>query len=93
MIPWYVNFIGDKGLFPNQHARVTGEFGSMLMIDGQRGYGQVIGHEAMRAGIGAARQHGVALVALRNAHHIGGSASGRKIAPRQGWCRSILSMR
>ena len=71
MLPAYVDFIGTQGLVPNQHAVVTSEFGSMLMIDGQRGYGQVIGHEAMVLGIARARRDGMALVALRNSHHVG----------------------
>ena len=71
MIPQYVKFLKGGGLVPNQHAKVTGEFGSMLMIDGQRGYGQVIGHESMLLGIARAQRDGLALVALRNSHHIG----------------------
>ena len=71
MIPQYVKFLKGGGLVANQHAKVTGEFGSMLMIDGQRGYGQVIGHEAMLLGIARAQRDGLALVALRNSHHIG----------------------
>ncbi len=71
MIPQYVKFLKGGGLVPNQHAKVTGEAGSMLMIDGQRGYGQVIGHESMLLGIARAQRDGLALVALRNSHHIG----------------------
>jgi uncharacterized oxidoreductase len=71
IIPWYIDFIAAKGLLPNQHVKVTGEFGAMLMLDGQRGYGQVIGNEAMQEGIARAKKGGMALVALRNAHHIG----------------------
>ncbi|MBL8379063.1 MAG: malate/lactate/ureidoglycolate dehydrogenase [Burkholderiales bacterium] len=71
MIPAYVGFALGGGLVPNQHARVTADLGSMVMIDGCRGYGQVIGHEAMRIGVERARAHGLALVALSNSHHIG----------------------
>ncbi len=71
MMPWYINFIESKGLVPNQHIKVAGEFGAMLILDGQRGYGQVIGHEAMAEGIKRAKVGGMALVALRQAHHIG----------------------
>ena len=68
MIPQYAGFLRGGGLLANQHARVTGDFGSMLMVDGCRGYGQVIGHEAMQLGIGRAQRDGLALVALRNSH-------------------------
>jgi len=71
MMPWYVKYIATGGLVLNRRAALTGESGPMLMIDGQKGYGQVIGHEAMQLGIARAHQHGIALVALRNSHHLG----------------------
>jgi len=71
IVPWYVEFIAKQGLLTNQHIKVTGEFGNLVMLDGQRGYGQVIGHEAMQEGIRRAQQGGMALVALRNSHHVG----------------------
>ena len=71
MIPQYVGFLKSGGLIPDQHARVTGEFGAMIMIDGCHGYGQVIGHETMQIGIVRARRDGMALTALRMSHHLG----------------------
>lgn len=71
MMPWYVRYLGTGGLAMNRHASVTSDLGAMLMIDGGKGYGQVIGHEAMQLGIERARQQGMALVALRNSHHLG----------------------
>lgn len=71
MMPWYVRYLATGGLTVNRHARVTRDLGAMLMVDGQQGYGQVIGHEAMCLGITRARRHGVGLVALRNSHHLG----------------------
>lgn len=43
----------------------------MVTLDGNGGFGQVVAHEAMQIGIEKAREHGMAAVALRNAHHIG----------------------
>jgi uncharacterized oxidoreductase len=43
----------------------------LLRLDGQAGFGQVIGREAMEMGIERARAHGVCAVALGNAHHLG----------------------
>jgi uncharacterized oxidoreductase len=45
--------------------------GPLVRLDGQAGYGQVIGHDTMQIAIERARQHGLAAVALHNAHHIG----------------------
>ena len=71
MMPWYVKYIKSGALALNRGAQVTGDMGAMLMVDGHKGYGQVIGHEAMQLGIERARQQGMALVALRNSHHLG----------------------
>jgi uncharacterized oxidoreductase len=43
----------------------------VLAADGRRGFGQVVAREAVAAGVARARATGVALVALRNAFHVG----------------------
>ena len=43
----------------------------MLTLDGQRGYGQVIGEQAMQMGIERAKQHGSCIMTLSNSHHLG----------------------
>ena len=56
-----------------QHRRVevTLDAGSLLALDGQRGYGQVVGEQAMALAWRARRQHGSCIMALANAHHLG----------------------
>ncbi|MBV8650298.1 MAG: malate/lactate/ureidoglycolate dehydrogenase [Alphaproteobacteria bacterium] len=71
MIPHYVRNLKAGSLKPNQKHEVVSETGSFAVWDGHGGYGQVIAREAMEWAIGAARQHGVAVHALRNTHHIG----------------------
>jgi uncharacterized oxidoreductase len=56
---------------PNQSARVVSETEVITVLDGDYGYGQVIGEQAMDIGIAKAREQGVALIALRNSHHLG----------------------
>jgi uncharacterized oxidoreductase len=41
------------------------------VVEGARGYGQVIGFETMQLAMDRARQQGVALVAIRNSFHLG----------------------
>ena len=55
----------------NQHAELVTDHGALIVIDGNQGYGQVVAREAMEIAIGRAKTHGLALLALRNAHHIG----------------------
>jgi uncharacterized oxidoreductase len=50
---------------------VVSDTGSMIVYDGARGWGQIVAREATLLGIARAKETGVAVVALRNAHHIG----------------------
>jgi uncharacterized oxidoreductase len=71
MIPRYAAAIVEGGLAVNAHPRVVVDAGTMVTLDGQRGYGQVIGREAMDLAIARARAHGSCIVALASAHHLG----------------------
>ncbi len=71
MLPRYVDAYLEGGLKPNQHVTTVLDAGAMLRLDGNAGFGQVIGFEAMTLGIERARQSGCAIVALGNAHHLG----------------------
>ena len=71
MIPRYLRSLRDGELKLNAHAQVARDAGAVLTIEGGRGFGQVMAHEAMTLGIQRAQQLGVCAVGLRNAHHIG----------------------
>ncbi|HET6520902.1 MAG TPA: malate/lactate/ureidoglycolate dehydrogenase [Geminicoccaceae bacterium] len=71
MLPDYMRGIEGGMLVPNRHAEVLADFGAVLVLDGGRGYGQVIADEAMRLGIAKARKQGAAVVGLRNSAHVG----------------------
>jgi uncharacterized oxidoreductase len=71
MLPRYVEGFLEGGLKPNAQVRIEVDSGAMLRLDGQAGFGQVVGRQAMTLGIERARSHGVCVVALGNAHHLG----------------------
>ena len=71
MIPRYVEVLRAGHLKPNRHAKTVLDSGAMLVLDGNEGYGQVMGHEAMEHAIARTREHGCSIVALRDSHHIG----------------------
>lgn len=71
MVPRYVDAVLEGGLRPNTGAKATLDIGTMLALDGQRGYGQVVGEQAMQMGITRARQHGSCIMTLGNSHHLG----------------------
>ena len=70
MIPRYVDSLLEGGLVVNQHPKAVFDGGAMLSLDGQKGYGQVIGLEAMEFGIARAKQHGMCVMGLGRSHHL-----------------------
>ena len=66
MVPRYVDAVLEGGLSPNTGVKVLLDSGALLSLDGQRGYGQITGVQAMTLGIERARQHGSCIVALGN---------------------------
>jgi uncharacterized oxidoreductase len=71
MLPRYAKSYLEGGLKPNTGLVVVHDTGSMLRLDGQAGFGQVVGAQAMKLGIERARSLGSCIVALGNAHHLG----------------------
>jgi hydroxycarboxylate dehydrogenase B len=71
MVPRYIDAVLEGGLAVNAHVAVRGDAGALLTLDGQSGYGQVIGAEAMALGVERARQQGVCIVGLAHSHHLG----------------------
>jgi uncharacterized oxidoreductase len=70
MIPRYIDSLLQGGLKVNQHPKIVFDGGAMLSLDGQQGYGQVIGLEAMEIGIARAKQHGMCVMGLGRSHHL-----------------------
>jgi hydroxycarboxylate dehydrogenase B len=71
MVPRYVDAVLEGGLKPNASAKLNLDAGSLLALDGQRGYGQVIGEQAMALAMARAQESGSCIMALANAHHLG----------------------
>jgi uncharacterized oxidoreductase len=70
-VPAYLKLMKEGGLAINAHAEIVFATDALAVIDGKRGFGQVIGEEAMRIGIAKAAKSGVAVVALRHSSHLG----------------------
>jgi hydroxycarboxylate dehydrogenase B len=71
MIPSYLRNLAAGKAKTNEPGRVVSDQGSIIVYDGERGWGQIVARNASRLGIERAKRDGVAVVALRNAHHIG----------------------
>lgn len=71
MVPNYVYGATQGHLKVDADAAVVMDKGSVLLVDGQQGFGQVVGHQATALGIERARQQGLCCVGSRNNYHLG----------------------
>jgi uncharacterized oxidoreductase len=70
-VPRYVNYVRDGDVLPNRSATIDVDFGGVVVIEGNGGFGQSIGEQAVDIGIRRARELGVALVGIRHVGHMG----------------------
>ena len=71
MIPRYIESLKEGGLQVNKAPKIVLDTGPLVRLDGQSGYGQVVGHDSMAIAIERAKRHGICAAGLYNAHHIG----------------------
>lgn len=72
--PIYVTRLRRGLVKAKPQMRVVRTKGATLVLDGDHGFGQVIGAEGMQHAVGLAREHGVGLCAIRNGTHLGALA-------------------
>jgi uncharacterized oxidoreductase len=70
-VPSYVDWLRTGKVLANQTIAIVFENDAIAVVDGRFGFGQTVGEQAVRLGIDKATKHGVAVVALRNAGHLG----------------------
>ena len=70
LVPRYVENLQAGLARAGQAVRITADHGALVGMDGQRGFGQSIGAQAMKVAIERARRHGVCVAGLANAHHL-----------------------
>lgn len=84
MLPRYVDAVLEGGLTPNASVQTVLDTGALLTLNGQRGYGQVIGEQAMVLGMARAKTHGSCIMALAQTHHLGRIGHFAEMAVAQG---------
>lgn len=70
-VPRYVEWLQAGYVVKGQKAEVVTDGGCFALLDGHFGFGQTVAPQAVELGIERALQHGIAVVGLRNAGHIG----------------------
>ncbi|MDQ6618530.1 MAG: malate/lactate/ureidoglycolate dehydrogenase [Pseudomonadota bacterium] len=80
----YLEWVREGNLRPNQTPTIVFETETLAVIDGNLGFGQVIGEQATELGIAKAATQGIALIALRNCGHLGRVGDWAEMAARAG---------
>ncbi|MGP4953737.1 Ldh family oxidoreductase, partial [Psychrobacter sp. T6-1] len=70
-VPRYVAWLRDGELVADRAPEVLIDGGAFALVDAQYGFGQTAGPFATDLGIAKAREHGVSVIALRHAGHLG----------------------
>ncbi len=70
-VPRYVKAAQDGEVLFGQHISRIVDTEVLSLVDGNMGFGQVIGAEAVELGREKAEQHGISVIALRRSGHIG----------------------
>ncbi len=70
-VPRYLGWLRDGTLNANCAPDIVTDAGAFALVDAHYGFGQTAGPFAVELGIAKAAQHGVAIVALRRAGHLG----------------------
>jgi uncharacterized oxidoreductase len=70
-VPRYVEWLESGFVLKGKDAEIVTDGGCFALLDGHFGFGQTVAPQAVDLGIARALQHGIAVVGLRNAGHIG----------------------
>lgn len=70
-VPRYVGWLRDGTVAAGREPELVTDGGAFALLDAHYGFGQTAGPAAVRAGVERAGRHGVAVVALRHAGHLG----------------------
>lgn len=73
-LPWYVERLRTGAMKAVTNPATVVDNGSMVVLDGRDGIGQVLTDKATRLGIERARRFGISAVAVRNSNHFGTAA-------------------
>lgn len=82
--PSYASWIKDGTTQVSEKPKVVHEGKTTAVIDGNHYIGQVVAHDGMKLAIKKAQEHGVGIVCLRRAGHVGRLADYMEMATEQG---------
>jgi hydroxycarboxylate dehydrogenase B len=80
----YIDWVQAGQVRSNQHVSIVADRGALLVIDGNFGFGQVIGKEAMELAAERASTYGMAAISIRNSGHLGRIGAWPELLARHG---------
>jgi uncharacterized oxidoreductase len=80
----YLEWVHAGWLKPNAAPSIVFDSEALAIIDGNRGFGQVVGEFATRFGVAKAAKTGIAMIGLRNCGHLGRLGDWAEIAAAAG---------
>jgi hydroxycarboxylate dehydrogenase B len=80
----YLEWMRKGWVRPNQSPTIVFESDTIAIIDGNRGFGQVVGEFAGKTGTAKASKSGIAMVGLRNCGHLGRVGDWAELAAAEG---------
>ena len=80
----YLEWVREGWLRPNQQPTRIFDTDALAILDGNRGFGQVIGEHAAQLGIAKAAKGGIAMIGLRNCGHLGRVGDWAEMAAAEG---------
>ncbi len=80
----YVNAVRKGDVVPGRTIETVIDGGAFAVVDGAFGFGQTVGEQAVLRGVEIAKAHGVAVVGLRNAAHLGRVGDWAELAASHG---------
>ena len=82
-VPRYVHWLRGGAVRADRTTRTVIDAGPVVVLDGDHGFGQTIGEQALSRAIEKARAFGVAVVGLRNTGHLGRIGDWAELAAAQ----------
>lgn len=82
--PRYVSWVDEGRIVPGQSMSVVSDSGTILVIEGNFGFGQTIAPQALRLGMERAKKHHLAVLAIRNSGHMGRIGTWAEMAAAEG---------
>ncbi|MDR6868789.1 LDH2 family malate/lactate/ureidoglycolate dehydrogenase [Microbacterium resistens] len=89
-LPWYVARVRSGAMSAVTAPATLVDTGSLLLLDGRDGIGQVLAERARIEAVARAREHGIGAVGVRNSNHFGTAMYFTRRAAEDG-CVSILT--